>query len=89
MSAEGGFWRARHPTIYGAARAIKPTEIGDAAKQANRDKTLMKQGRRDATGCPRRGDRCGDRVNGGKNEVIVLENQVQVLPEARYGLSLK
>jgi hypothetical protein len=24
-----------------AARAIKPTEVGDAAKQANHDKTLV------------------------------------------------
>jgi hypothetical protein len=44
-----------------AARAIKPTEIGDAAKQLNRDEMPVNKGRRDTAGCPRRGDRCGDR----------------------------
>ena len=31
-------------TIYGAARAIKPTEIGDVAKQQNPDKTQVNKG---------------------------------------------
>jgi hypothetical protein len=45
-----------------AVRAIKPTEVGDAARQPNHDKTPVNKGRHDTTGYPRRGDRCGDRV---------------------------
>ena len=47
-----------------AARAIKPTEVGDAAKRPNHDKTQVNTARRDISGCPRRGGRCGDRVQG-------------------------
>jgi len=45
-----------------AARAIKPTEVGDAATQLNHDKTLVNKGRIQMRGYPHRGDRCGDRV---------------------------
>ena len=53
----------RGTPTHGAARAIKPTEVGDAARQLNRDKTLVNKGRGDTRGCPHRGDRRGDRVN--------------------------
>ena len=62
VSDEGGFWRARQPAIYSAARAIKPTEVGGVAKERNHDKMAVNKGRFKIKGCPRRGDRCGDRV---------------------------
>ena len=46
------------------ARAIKPTEVGDAAQPLNHDKTQVNKGRFQIAGYPRRGDRCGDRVKG-------------------------
>jgi len=48
-----------------AARTIKPTEVGDAAQQPIHDKTQVNKGRFDIRGCPRRGDRGGDTLNGG------------------------
>jgi len=45
-----------------AVRANKPTEVGDAARQLNHDKTIVNKGRINTSGCPRCGDRCGDRV---------------------------
>ena len=43
-----------------ATRAIKPTEVGDAAQQSNPDKTQMNKGGFSIRGYPRRGDRGGD-----------------------------
>ena len=78
----GRFLASAASTIYGAARAIKPTVIGDAAKQLNSDETQVNKGGFGNRGYPRRGDRGGDTRKGGGNEVIVLEKKVQVLPEA-------
>src|SRR5713226_1395430 len=50
--------------ISPAARAIKPTEVGDAARRPNHDKTLVNTKRSRMRGCPRCGDRCGDTLNG-------------------------
>ena len=47
-----------------AARAIKPTEVGDAVKRQNPDKTQMNRGRFQIRGYPGRGDRCGDTRKG-------------------------
>jgi hypothetical protein len=39
VSDEGGFWRSRHPhKLSAAARAIKPTEVGDTTKFKNATK---------------------------------------------------
>ena len=62
VSDEGGFWRARQPAIYSAARAIKPTEVGRVGKERNHDKMSVNKGRFQIRGCPRRGDRGGDGV---------------------------
>ena len=48
-----------------AARADKPTEVGDAVNRQNPDKTQMNTGGISFRGCPRRGDRCGDTLNSG------------------------
>jgi hypothetical protein len=47
-----------------AARAVKPTEVGDAVNRQNPDKTQMNTGGISFRGCPRRGDRCGDTLKG-------------------------
>jgi hypothetical protein len=45
VSDEGGFWRARHPCqMNPAARAIKPTEVGDTRKHQNSDETIANKG---------------------------------------------
>ena len=63
VSDEGGFWRARLLLKTTAAvRAIKPTEVGDAAQPLNHDRTQVNKGWFQISGYPRRGDRCGDRV---------------------------
>jgi hypothetical protein len=41
----------------------KPTEVGEAAKWANRDKTLVGKGRLHIAGYPRRGEGCGEPLN--------------------------
>ena len=66
-----------------AVRAIKPTEVGDAARQPNHDKAIVNTGRRDTAGCPRRGDRCGDRVKTGFPRTDCLLKWVQVLFRAQ------
>ena len=43
-----------------AARAIKPTEVGDAAKRRNPGIMPVNKGGFTIGGYPRRGDRCGD-----------------------------
>src|ERR1700720_2995002 len=60
------------PTIS-AARAIKPTEVGDAAKRPNHDKTLVNKGRLNITPCPHRGDRGGDRVKTHSQRALSLK----------------
>ena len=46
-----------------AARAIKPTEVGDAAKRQNSDTMPVNKGGFTFDGYPRRGDRCGDMLH--------------------------
>ena len=46
-----------------AARADKPTEVGDAVNRQNPDETQMNTGGILIRGYPRRGDRCGDTLN--------------------------
>ena len=60
-----------------AARADKPTEVGDAARGRNPDKTQMNKGRISFRGCPRRGDRCGDRVKCALTTSFVLEKRFE------------
>ena len=68
MSDEGGFW-ASTATWPRAARQPrqrqKPTEVGEAAKLPNRDKTLVNKGRLDIRGYPRRGEGCGEPLDFG------------------------
>ena len=68
--------------ILGAARAIKPTEVGDAAKQQNPDETQVNKGGCRIRGCPRRGDRCGDRVKDASIGGILVEKRSNFVQEA-------
>lgn len=47
-----------------AARADKPTEVGDAATRQNPDKIQVNKGGFSIREYPRRGDRCGDTPKG-------------------------
>ena len=60
-----------------ATRAIKPTEVGDASQQPNPDKTQVNKGGFAYRGCPRRGDRCGDRVKCALTTSFVLEKRFE------------
>jgi len=57
---EHGHLAARSPS---AACAAKPTEVGEAARQANHDKTIVNKGRLYVAGYPRRGEGCGEPLN--------------------------
>ena len=43
-----------------AVRAIKPTEVGGAAKRQYHDKTAVNKGRFEINGYPHCGEGCGD-----------------------------
>ena len=57
--------RLRGILLRQADERQKPTEVGEATKEANRDKILVTKGRLSIAGYPHRGEGCGDTLNDG------------------------
>ena len=63
MSDEGGFWASTGDSPRAARQPRerqKPTEVGEASKPLNCDKTQVNKGRFNIAGYPRRGEGRGE-----------------------------